>query len=139
MYFSHVHGHLEGEQHNPILKGDFFINHGPISTTYPSPQMILQALQTISKIPTGVFFTPTTFREDLRAGTTIICDRYAFSGVAYSAAKGGVGKWPCSGGEGATGYICLDLPFVLKICAFSLFTQKNLPKGSNFTYLDIYT
>ncbi|CAE7387587.1 tmp1 [Symbiodinium natans] len=26
--------------------------------------------------------------EDLRAGTTIVCDRYAFSGVAYSAAKG---------------------------------------------------
>ncbi|CAJ1375836.1 unnamed protein product [Effrenium voratum] len=26
--------------------------------------------------------------EDLKAGTTIICDRYAFSGVAYSAAKG---------------------------------------------------
>ena len=26
--------------------------------------------------------------QDLRAGTTIICDRYAFSGVAYSAAKG---------------------------------------------------
>ena len=28
------------------------------------------------------------FSQDLRAGTTIICDRYAFSGVAYSAAKG---------------------------------------------------
>ena len=27
--------------------------------------------------------------QDLRAGTTIVCDRYAFSGVAYSAAKGG--------------------------------------------------
>lgn len=26
--------------------------------------------------------------EDLRSGTTIVCDRYAFSGVAYSAAKG---------------------------------------------------
>lgn len=26
--------------------------------------------------------------QDLRAGTTIICDRYAFSGVAYSVAKG---------------------------------------------------
>lgn len=26
--------------------------------------------------------------QDLRAGTTIVCDRYAFSGVAYSAAKG---------------------------------------------------
>ncbi|CAE7514625.1 dtymk, partial [Symbiodinium necroappetens] len=25
--------------------------------------------------------------EDLRSGTTIVCDRYAFSGVAYSAAK----------------------------------------------------
>ncbi|CAE7662658.1 tmp1, partial [Symbiodinium pilosum] len=26
--------------------------------------------------------------QDLHAGTTIVCDRYAFSGVAYSAAKG---------------------------------------------------
>eukprot|EP00931_Biecheleriopsis_adriatica_P119049 TRINITY_DN94339_c0_g1_i1.p1 TRINITY_DN94339_c0_g1~~TRINITY_DN94339_c0_g1_i1.p1 ORF type:complete len:283 (-),score=80.32 TRINITY_DN94339_c0_g1_i1:269-1117(-) len=26
--------------------------------------------------------------EELRAGTTVVCDRYAFSGVAYSAAKG---------------------------------------------------
>jgi dTMP kinase len=25
--------------------------------------------------------------KDLRAGITIVCDRYAFSGVAYSAAK----------------------------------------------------
>lgn len=30
------------------------------------------------------------FCKDLRAGTTIICDRYAFSGVAYSVAKGAV-------------------------------------------------
>jgi dTMP kinase len=25
--------------------------------------------------------------KDLKEGTTLICDRYAFSGVAYSAAK----------------------------------------------------
>ena len=26
-------------------------------------------------------------REELKKGTTLICDRYAFSGVVYSAAK----------------------------------------------------
>jgi dTMP kinase len=29
-----------------------------------------------------------TLIDDLNAGTTVVCDRYAFSGVAYSAAKG---------------------------------------------------
>merc|ERR1719414_2623299 len=31
--------------------------------------------------------------DDLNRGTTIVCDRYAFSGVAYSAAKGLNFEW----------------------------------------------
>ena len=31
--------------------------------------------------------------KDLEAGITLICDRYAFSGVAYSAAKGLDFEW----------------------------------------------
>eukprot|EP00746_Dinoflagellata_sp_MGD_P167650 gnl/MRDRNA2_/MRDRNA2_98459_c0_seq1.p1 gnl/MRDRNA2_/MRDRNA2_98459_c0~~gnl/MRDRNA2_/MRDRNA2_98459_c0_seq1.p1 ORF type:complete len:290 (-),score=58.49 gnl/MRDRNA2_/MRDRNA2_98459_c0_seq1:356-1225(-) len=37
--------------------------------------------------------TAATIVEDLASGVTIICDRYAFSGVAYSAAKGLDFKW----------------------------------------------
>ena len=42
--------------------------------------------------------------QDLRSGTTIVCDRYAFSGVAYSAAKGlGCGRCAES--------LCAFMPF----------------------------
>ncbi|CAK9015181.1 unnamed protein product [Durusdinium trenchii] len=50
--------------------------------------------------------------EDLRAGTTIICDRYAFSGVAYSAAKGLDFSW-CQAPD--RGLPCPDGVFFLHI------------------------
>eukprot|EP00435_Cladocopium_sp_Y103_P045004 s339_g12.t2 len=50
--------------------------------------------------------------EDLRAGTTIICDRYAFSGVAYSAAKGLGFSW-CQAPD--RGLPCPDGIFFLHI------------------------
>jgi len=50
--------------------------------------------------------------EDLRAGTTIICDRYAFSGVAYSAAKGLDFTWCQSPDRGLP---CPDGVFFLHI------------------------
>lgn len=50
--------------------------------------------------------------EDLRAGTTIICDRYAFSGVAYSAAKGLDFSW-CQAPD--RGLPCPDGIFFLHI------------------------
>lgn len=39
-------------------------------------------------------------RNDLLAGTTIICDRYAYSGVAYSVAKGLDFDWCCAPDRG---------------------------------------
>eukprot|EP00434_Breviolum_minutum_P006092 symbB.v1.2.005369.t1/scaffold313.1/size231106/5 len=50
--------------------------------------------------------------EDLRAGTTIICDRYAFSGVAYSVAKGLDFTW-CQNPD--RGLPCPDAVFFLHI------------------------
>eukprot|EP00933_Yihiella_yeosuensis_P045281 TRINITY_DN40642_c0_g1_i1.p1 TRINITY_DN40642_c0_g1~~TRINITY_DN40642_c0_g1_i1.p1 ORF type:complete len:281 (-),score=67.69 TRINITY_DN40642_c0_g1_i1:126-968(-) len=50
--------------------------------------------------------------EDLRAGTTVVCDRYAFSGVAYSSAKGLDFTW-CQ--EPDRGLPCPDGIFFLHI------------------------
>lgn len=41
-----------------------------------------------------------SIRNDLLAGTTIICDRYAYSGVAYSVAKGLDFDWCCAPDRG---------------------------------------
>jgi dTMP kinase len=48
----------------------------------------------------------------LSAGTTLICDRYAFSGVAFSAAKGLLYEW-CRGPE--IGLPAPDLTLMLNV------------------------
>lgn len=50
--------------------------------------------------------------EDLNHGTTIVCDRYAFSGVAYSAAKGLDFAW-CQAPD--KGLPCPDGVFFMKV------------------------
>ncbi|KAL7737749.1 hypothetical protein ACLKA6_006140 [Drosophila palustris] len=50
-------------------------------------------------------------REELLAGTTLICDRYAYSGAAYTAAKGLDFNWCCAPDRGL---IKPDAVFYLK-------------------------
>ncbi|EDW01448.1 GH20447 [Drosophila grimshawi] len=41
-----------------------------------------------------------SIKKDLLAGTTVICDRYSYSGAAYSAAKGVDFDWCCAPDRG---------------------------------------
>lgn len=67
--------------------------------------------------------TATSIVQDLMSGTSIVCDRYAFSGVAYSAAKGLDFSW-CR--EPDRGLPCPDGVFFMRI------DEQEGSKRSNF-------
>ena len=56
--------------------------------------------------------TKTQIIDKLKQGTTIVCDRYAYSGVAYSSAKGLPFDW-CLGAD--RGLLRPDLVFFIDI------------------------
>ncbi|EDW61632.1 uncharacterized protein [Drosophila virilis] len=63
-----------------------------------------------------------SIKKDLLAGTTVICDRYAYSGVAYSVAKGLDFNW-CWAPE--IGLLKPDAVFYLKATPDELTTRGN--------------
>lgn len=63
-----------------------------------------------------------SIKKDLLAGTTVICDRYVYSGVAYSVAKGLDFDW-CWAPE--TGLLKPDAVFYLKATPDELTTRGN--------------
>jgi dTMP kinase len=63
----------------------------------------------------NVYFFSTALEQKLMSGISLVCDRYAYSGIAFSATKGLDMRWCMSPDEGLMSPDCiifLDLPVI---------------------------